>query len=561
MGLRSPQEMEITSVQPQRATRLQGGRTGQIDPSFLRTLESITEQREKERLEGAKASTKLAEDMAEQQIREKEIEAKAKAASTQGLNALQETSKQREELLKQANDIVSKMPVELQAKMQPKILKSVNNFNVTAIPHQYGEIAKVREQVGKDKIVARRDDAIERSADMEWFSTEGLKDVADRATEYGRLKYGNEANVDVGGLTAGEAIHAIRKEAVAETVVGAIEVQAKTNRLSTAQELFAKHEKDLTPAMKVKALNILKKAEVDTADKLGLSFAEMAMKQYPEDMAAQEAFMRANAPNEDVYKSGVAFAKSISGIKAQQKKFNDEKNLGEALDAISKGQPLTAKSLENVDPKYHDKVRTYAINQAQGKYNPTDTRVFNSLLKQVQDDPEGFATSLNLSAYAADLNEEDQKFFKRIKTNLIEAGRKEDLRVYNRGNRVAKDVTSQFLNANKVFNPGQRSKVELAVFDYVYEMIGKGERDESKIRRSTLKALRDFGYKEEKRDTWFGLSSETIKTVLPSGSLKGEVHPSIINKIKTRYPKMSETEIQQVVSDMQKNGIDIYSEQ
>ena len=98
MGLRSPQQMQITKLRPQGTTRFSGGQAPRIGTEFASQIARNVTDTENARIKAEQDQLQFVRAQAENTADNLRVEAQGKLASTEGVTSLEASTKISEDL-------------------------------------------------------------------------------------------------------------------------------------------------------------------------------------------------------------------------------------------------------------------------------------------------------------------------------------------------------------------------------------------------------------------------------------------------------------------------------
>jgi hypothetical protein len=571
MGLRSPQELQQVQAAPERSTRLQGGQAPQINPQFINTLDQAVDSREAARRKAEEAAYGFAKDASLVEAERIRLETQGKLASKRGSDALVETPKLREDMLRRLDQVVSKAPAQFRDRLAQEVKPSIEmKFNSNAIPYQYSQVKELKDTVQKNRLVQIRDEVVENSSDIERMSGQSVNQLWNKSIEYGKSIYGEDMNADIGGgITAGEAIESLARKTGSDALAGAAIHQAvMLGSIDRAKEILTRFDLEILPADKEKAFKAIRKAESDAENGIAINLANTLLGEFGDNVAAMEAQARVAVDgNQKLYSNVMAIINSSKGAEKKTRDLNRQKTVGAAIQAIDGNTPLE-RVLPTLDPEDREKVSRYAVDKSMGKLIVTDQNVYNQLMSRVTEDPDILVNGeVNLQALKPSLNQQDYKTFERMQMQLSKEQSSEQRRLANQGIREGLDVVTRFNNENRVFAPDAISKNQRFASDYVNDLIDANPKiTPAQLRLKLQQALYDRGVREVPvQSTWqdvrsaFGFErAKTKEFIQPEVRIKPDVRSRIENLIRQRNQPMTEATIKAYADELQKQKFDVY---
>jgi len=564
MGIRSPQQMQTVQTRAEGSGRASYTPPPQVGKEFLGTIDNIIDNREKARRVQEEEGYKLVRDMASVEVEKERLEAQAKLAGTNGLDAVQEADKLRQDLTKGVDRVASTVPAQYRDRLKRELLPDqLSKYNRNAIPFQYGQVVKLKDEVQKTRISQMRDEVVENSSDVEGMSEGSLARLKQKVFEYGQAKFGNQ-EITEEGLSSKDAIQGYVQRISSDAIAASAIHQAGTlGSIDRAKNILTKFEAEMLPADRAKVVKAIERAEGNANNGIAMQLAETAMTEFGDDIAAIERSITASSGNSTTIRSNaMAIVNSHIAAKEKTRKLRRDKTKAQAYVAIERGAPLNDKILESLDPEDYEAVKKYAVDKSLGKDIATDQQVYTQTMSKVVQDPDALINGeVNLQALKGSLNREDYKTFERIQTQLVKEQKGESRRVANRGIRLAQDVVTRYKNEKGLsINVKKGAALERYASDYVMDLIETNPNiSEKEIRNKLQQSLYDRGLQVTEEPKWFGLSSETVQTPAPIPvRVKAEIRSKIEAIIKKKGEPLTEATIKLYADELQKQKYDVY---
>ena len=564
MGIRSPQEMQTAQIGAEGSIRAAGSAAPQINKQFIATLDAGADAREKQRQVKEEEAYKLVRDMASVEVEKERLEAQAKLAGTNGLEAVQEADKLRQDLAKGVDRVAAGVPSRYRDRLKNELLpQQLSKYNRNAIPFQFSQVTKLKDEVQKTRIAQMRDEVIENSSNIDVMSAGALARLREKVSEYGQQLYGNQ-EVTQEGLSSKEAIEAYTQRISSDAIAASAIHQAGTlGSIDRAKEILTRFESEMLPADRAKVVKAIERAEGNANNGIAMQLAQTAMAEYGDDMVSIERSIRAAAGNsKTVYSSAMAVVNSAKGAEAKARDLSRQKSRAAAIDAIDRGFALTSQVLNSLDPEDRDYVKKYAVDKSLGKDVPTDQAVYARVMNRVIQDPDALINGeINIQALKGSLNREDYMTFQRIQTQLAKEQRGESRRVANRGIRLAQDVVTRYKNEKGLaMNLKAGAEVERYASDYVMDLIEANPNiSEREMRNKVQQALYDRGLRTEEQPDWWGLSSKTVEVPQPiEVRIRPEVRAKIEADLKRKGRAVTEENVRFYADQLQSKKFDVY---
>jgi len=437
MGMRTPQELlqpgfrQARASSPVGGVRFSPGEAPRISTDFISTLARDVESREAAAARARDAKNKFILTKAKNETTRALYEAKAKAATTRGTDALTKVPKIKDTLAKSVDTILSEYPAELRPELDLIADNTITGYDSFGFAHQYGEGEKLRQQTFSERLNQSMNDAIEFSADEEVFA-KSLAQVERDAVEAAKVKWGeNPIGIDPEtGETYTDLAAAGANQAVSKTLVGTISQMATLGALDKAERTLINYDSRLTPGDREKAVKLISKAredgELDVARNLMTQAAE-----FSENPAEQEKFLRYNSPTDKVYGKAMQFNKGRIALEEQQKKLATEQTMSTMFSQITAGKPIDQATLKTLDSTEQSRILSFAervYNNNNQVPMPGNAGVFNNLVMQGQNAPDGFAKIIP-EAYADQLSPRQLRELQQIKLDDSRSRNNRDQRV------------------------------------------------------------------------------------------------------------------------------------
>jgi hypothetical protein len=559
--------MPKVELRQEASSRLQAGGAPEIGKEFVGTLDRAINAREQLRVK----RQSLAKDAFDNAADTERVKATSIVATEEGTNALEAARKQREILRKSLETQLSKLSPEYQDYLKPELDQHIAKYDQTVIPHTYRESKKLEDNIKKERIVHNRNDAILMSQDADSFDSVGLNRVFNKTVEYAQLKYGQDLEAEVPGMPGvkvKEIIHQTAQTAVSDTIVGAIEQQASVGNIQKAKELGDRFVNELMPADRIKAIKAIEKSQNSLDNDIALSIANEAERVSPDNLGAQERYIRANVGSTKLYKQALDVARYRSTIREKDKKKQDEKVQADINASIMDGT-FNPSQVKGLAPDKQSKVLKFATDWNQKKFIKTDDKVFKELDDMILDDPRSYS-ELNLMAYRDTLNDREFRSLKMAQDRIRSEGRSEQRRISMAPDKIIYGIRKEFI-ANKGLY-GEEAAIYKMSREFIEEELERNPKiTPAELRKKYAAALYDRGVKKEKNPD-FGvlakiknklnlpftsITPEEIEKVQPTLIEEAPIHPSHINYLKKQRPELSEAAIMEYLNGKKKEGLDL----
>lgn len=568
MAIKSPQEAGLVDLRATPGMRLQQEKAPQLNPNVVKSFESALDRRQK--------MQEKAIDIADQSFDNDADTALVRSVSTvvtqEGTNAIEQAKKQRDVFRKEIESKISKLSPELQGYFSSKVDKYLAKYDQTVIPHQYREAKKLEETIRKERIAYDRNDAITASGNLDAFN-QGLNTVYARVVAYAKDKYGDNPEAEVPGMEGTkvkEIIDLTAKNTVSQTILGAIQQQAATGSLGKAVELGNRFNVKMTPEDRVKAAKAIEKAQASSENDFALQMATKAEQMHPENMEEQETFIRSISPSTKMYKQTMEVLRFNNTIREKAKKQREDKALADVNQNIMSGK-FSPEMVKGLSPSKQAEVLRFATNYNQGKFTQTDEKTFNTLDDMIRDNPDAFASEVNLMTYRDKLNDREFRTLKMAQDRIRGEERGQQRRLAANPDRIVSRIFTEVIDNKQLW--GKEAEVKQKSREFLEMTLEANPKiTPTELRKVYSKFMYDELVKMEPNPEYNKFWSP-IKNVLPFTSETPEeiptlqsptspieapsvqIHPSHISVMKSRFPSATENEIMEYLKGLQRKGI------
>jgi hypothetical protein len=566
MGLRSPQETQLTRLRPQGATRFQGAQAATIDPSFIGTLQKTVDAKEVARRKAEKENLKFIRTQYQNENDNARIEAQALVSNTTGIESFDAEKNQRDRLLKTAEKSLAKYPEKYHPYLRQDLEKSITKFNSAAVPHVYGQMRKVQDEAYKTNTLNRINDTIEGSADLDLMEKEGLPAVAAAAEQVALRVYGENPSIPVAeGVTAGDMITSAKQAAVSEAIRRSVEQQARVDGergIERAEEILTKFNPNMTPQDRVKAAKILDSAKKDQGTKEASGLATEARRRFTDSPVAQEEFIRANSKNDRQLREANAILTLQNNAEKEERKQKIDSALAKLNADLSVGKPLDMATYLSIPAGEERDKFTDALNKNRGYANIiTDQNVWNDVNNKLRD-----ATSfkeiekMDLNTYRHQISSKDmaplEAQFNRLKRAETDAIAKAQLGL---GRSYIDDVAFKIAKDQGLVGKKNLINFQIKAYELSEQLIKQNPKATQKeIKDKLYLQLRDEGIVKVKDESTgiFGFFQKE-KTVVNPELIGPAADPSWYKMFKTLRPGYSDSQINELIKRAKDKGMKI----
>ena len=532
MGLRTPQQLQKTQVAKTPTVRDNGSGAVQVSEAPINTISQALDQEYKTNLSALEKARKeqdaLVKDQIQNALDASVIEAKAITANAKGSNAIAQSQQQRDNIKKNASSIISKYPAEYQRKYGGLTDEAINKYNAFAIPHEYGEINKLKETTLDERINNEMDSLVGSATDPAQFD-EKMIGLIQTASRKAGMVYGSSPDVEVlPGISAREASESFVNQTVSKAYTRVIEQQSAANNWKVAQKFLDENGSKISEADKVKAMKLIDTAKNNNETDQSRVLMNMANEAYPEDLVAQEQFLRANSPSDKIYKESTQMMSARNSIEQKQKKDNEEKIIGDAYDLVDKGGDVTNQVLLKVPAEKRSQLLTYIKKKNDGEMIKTVPAEFNEAMKKFENNPFE-ANKMNLSALKPYISAEDMKTLQRKKESISNAITGNKIKGGLADDRQVADIAVEFAKSKNIFDEQGTYQIRKISNEEFYRLQDENPNMSlGEVRQKIFKALYERGIKTTKTKSFFGLATSTTEEI--NDSLAPEAAAPVINE-------------------------------
>jgi len=405
---------KIDTIAAMPSARLKGVYAPQISGEFINTiakdvvgtLDKRNTELEAELKKRKEQSLEFQEKRYKNEIANLTVEAKAKVAESKGTGAVEIAARTRKELQEEMDKRLGNVPPELKERFASINDSAALEYNSTAIPHEYREMGKIRDETYAVDTKNTMNRALGTAINDEAFAL-SLSEVAKSARDHAKVKYGDgtEEAVTLGNFHV--------KNTVSATILGAIARKAEFGDTEGAENTSKKFMELLTPEDQMKANDLLEKSKVDSKYTDALREARQAKTIFPGDIEAQNRYLQAIFSDRgDAYVTAVDMVKTMDSIEDRAKKRERDAQLedtyNEIADLINKhGEvppDMIGRILQNAPTGTQTEINNYIKARANVESDPD---VYNSLVDLHSKDPDSFVNTYKLQR--GQLSKEDYK--------------------------------------------------------------------------------------------------------------------------------------------------------
>jgi len=555
MPQRSPQEMQITSLKAEQATRFQTPKAAQLDTGFIGTLQKTISAQEAQENERKKKTLDLLKAQAENDAENDVIQAQADLSDARGINAVDVKSERTKWLQQKFDKRVLGTKEEFRPFIKQALEEKLTKYNRFATPYTAGQVRAAEDGIFKTRVANTLNDSIQASGDLDYLGGEGAKNVQNAIIDHGKRM----------GLPQ-EQVKANLQKGTSELFRRSIEQQAKLpGGINRAEEILNRFDPELTPEDRIKAIGFLNTAREEKNSREAISLSNMAMDKHPDSPDLQNQFIQAHAPTSKMARESIGFAKTNFEMKKKQKTMDLEKQASSVYAAVNSGKDYQS---ELIKIPVADRAKiAEAINKHGGKAPAvTNPAVRDLLLERFAQDPE-YAKVTDLGAFVGDLSFQDMEMFRAKRERYISMDTKEQ-NTTQLGMDAEKDrMLKNFYEAKGIMDPEERGQANL-IANIRYEQLLRENPKATRrdVRNMLYTELEDHGTSKEEESFFygktFGLFGNPEREVFNEGFSKmaeeDRVDPSWIAELKKRDPTMSEMQINKAISIMKANNKQVH---
>lgn len=534
MGLRSPQEMvRQTRLQPQPSVRFQGAQAAQIDTQFLKTAQTVIQNKEDEQFKLAKANV-------DNEQEEARIKAQGELSMAKGMDAAEKSAIIERKLQAEYDKILQKYPTRFLPELKIQAGNNLNKFRSFQVPYVSSQVNDVKNKTYDVQLSNRMNFAIESSGDLDVFSNGALPEVAQALSDKARRQYGNAPEIE----------QYVIQKGISETIRRAVEIQVGGKNIQGANALVELHKDKIVPSDIQKINKLFKTAEQDESSRLPLDLATQIMKETGGDLVAAESMAREIAPDFQTYKKVRETIQTQFKLQKNEIERADMEVMADITEKLNTGRmpnPAEINSIQDFD------TRTKFVNQINKNRGAnaavTDQTVYNSLLDKLSNATPEEAARVNLNAQKPFLGAEDYTRLERLKMDLSKKLADGRYRASQSDFRQVRGMVNQFSRGKS--RSDQKKIMDLAMAEYERVRDANPNFTIGDIRKSVTSRLFKEGVQVVEQPTWFGLSSKKVTKVAETlDPLKGkEVHSSwrlfLRNKFKDKLNEDLENKLLQ----------------
>jgi len=541
MGLRSPQEMQLTKLAATPSMRLQGVQPAVVNTEFINTLSKQMAVREEARLKAEKDQLDFVKaDVANtgDQLR---IQAQASVANAEGINALSESKKQRDDLEAKLNKKLDLIPEKFHPYVKQEISKSLTQYDSFSVPYSYSQVKKTQDETFKTRISNDMNNAVENSADLTHLNDEGLAKVSASIIQRAQKTYGSDPGLVLSnGMTAGDMIQNEVKLGVSKTLLLSIEQQSRGDRMDIAKNILTNFNDELTPADRVKAIKILDSAEKDKGTKDAILLSSDAYKLYDGDLALASEHLRATAPNDKIFTQAMGMLKDMNFVNEKNKKRAEDDAISNIYESVQNNRGIPQDQLMKLSPEKREKI-VERINTNRGlgtivtNYD-TYAEVSDMLYSMTPEEAKDF----KLSRYTQEIGPQQMKTLEGLRNDLMSKAQAGKVEAQRSTIKDANDIVKEIMKQNKVVPKSSEA-------GKLYEMgLNEWERlkNDKNITVKELRARILTAYKQRYKTTkevpgfLWGTTKKSVvsDTLAPDLSV---VHPSVRNALRKQIMQMT----------------------
>lgn len=577
MAITLPQDQQRVQLRAQPSAQFSGAKGATIGSKFLNTLQRGVEAKSKAERDALLKRKNEQEKFLKKKYKNTaagfSLVAKSKATNAKGENAIQESQNQRAELAKNLKDATNKIPAEFQHLIAGENDSAMLDFERSAVPHELGEISKLKNEAFKTDTANQMFRAVEMSANDDAFAL-GLQDVRNSAEDTARLKFGGDVNRSVGvDITTQDLIDDHVSKISSATITRAIEQKAGLGDSAGARQTLLKFGDQLRPDDLLKSKKFLDKADQENKSTIAYEISNQAIAEHPDNEEAQVNFIKSLTDDGGVFKEGVSLLRSNNAMRSRQKKAQEDIKVADAFnkaeDIAKNGGAISSEYIRSVPVEFRSRVLSYIEKRAKGADIVTKPSTWRTLNNMYRTRREEFST-LNLGIYADEISQRDIRSLTSLQNNVINGEASNENRIKMSNDKAVSDIVDEFAKGSGIFDDEGLLKLsEIAREAYTDLQDVKGITPQE-IRNRVSKALfsSDIVKPEEKGFLGFGDSDAEIREGATLNvdltPLKGDVniHPSIMDgiqasRVRKGLPPATEAEMRKYADSMEAQGRDI----
>lgn len=561
----SPQDMQKVSLKAGPQFRFSAVKAPQIDTSFVKIASSALDTLEAKRIKEEKEQLEYLQTSFDNMGDELSTHAKAKVASTDGVNTVAAYGKEKDWLQQSLEKKLENVPDKFQPYVAQRIQRSLNRFDKGAVPYLYGQIKKTKDDAHKTKLANEIDYTVEGSGDPGFLENEGLANVEQAAERVAMTKYGEHPDLEVvPGVKAGDLIAHAKGVAVSEALRRSVESQITLGRLDLAQKTLISYSHRLTPADRQKALKLLETGMNSEQGRTGLTIAEHALQQYPDDLEKAQEKAAEMSPSDVVYtRAATIMDKRFAALK-KQRQHQDEKLEAHINRRLHEGDgQFDIEAITKLSPDRQDKMWDRMSKYKGEKPNATDWNEYKKLRVAFTDSPDQ-AKNIDLYAVKHLLAPKEFNLFENWQTRLKGYDNAQARATQRSGDLMANTIIKKYAYDNMLVGDDEEKIHAIGQAEAIRLMDLDPKMSPRQFRRKMHEALDQNGMVEKNNDLKINLFGKEI-TIMKrdpveevADSLAPQAHPSVIAKIKERYPHWTDEQVQKQLANVERSGkIDI----
>lgn len=451
-GLKSPQEMNTVDIKPEQSGRFTNPADPKIDTKFADTLSAGLTAKENQRQESERKALALAEANFENAKDSLRIQAQAKIADAQGLNAGKVYNKERESFETNLGKAYESVPERFRPAMAPKFNKGMNELDSFGFPHVYQQVKKVELSAFTERAKNDTNLAIEMSHDLDTFEKEGLASV--------RKSYYNTA--DRKGLFGVEKEKSAF-DGVSSTIQGAIEMQVRAGYIPHGKEMLNRFNEQMTPADKVKAWKAIDKAEKAIQTREDIDLAQTLLKHFGDDLAGAHDALKTGAKNPTQYKNVSTILKNEYQFRQETQKSKVESIVARLNKNLKNTGRLDTDALTELAGEDYKRATEYQKihedNKGQVIRTSTDWEKTYPELRNLFDNNPEKARDLDLHKYWDKLSSKEYARFEKEQSILKRDQYDDTRKVHDMGTKLVGTLYNEWVKKYKIFRMDEKGKL------------------------------------------------------------------------------------------------------
>jgi hypothetical protein len=468
MGLRSPQEMDSVKTQAMPTSRTSIIPKAEISANFLNSFAKAADNVVASQTAQDKRMTALVSARYRELADQQRIASEGEVAKTQGWNVLKVSKEQTSSLQENLIKLKSEFGDQYEPYLENVRLDVMNKYNRSTQPYVTGQVKKTTNDTYNAVIANQMNDTILDSGNIDNFS-ENLERVKALVKERGEVQHGDDLNAEIApGMKLGELIEKETTVAASKTVANSVIQLAKMGHLKNAEELFRKHDPDMTADDRLRAAEAMKSAVNAEDGKSATALADLVQKT-ANDMVEAERMISDQAPSDKVRNSAMAIIKNRFDIATKAKKKKDDETTATVYQNLAAGKDISQlQDLMRGLPVERQNEIVNTLIKNNGKVVPvlTDNKKFDEALDRIYKDPTAVEDPGFMAKYIPHLSPNDYAF---VEGQYVARKRQAvDNQAWNKNNvgKIILDDVTRFNNEMGIFNQSMISKNKRIAVEY-----------------------------------------------------------------------------------------------